>query len=160
MSAQHLHDAAAFPRELAAADRRAAESSWILFGQLKAVLGALCAAATLATQGRLPAGSYQGHVQTAALLLTRLEEQLRTVRFRGDAEKVALHDGIITLLGQLRRSVLAPPAEAVDIWASTLACYAAGRMLASRYWLLEMRPEGLPLTPAAHERFEEIMPAR
>jgi hypothetical protein len=33
-------------------------------------------------------------------------------------------------------------------------------MLASRYWLLEMRPEGLPLTPSAHERFEEIMPAR
>jgi hypothetical protein len=160
MSAQHLHDAAAFPRELAAADRRAAESSWTLFGQLKAVLGALCAAATLVTQGRLASASYQAQVRTAATLLRRLEEQMRAIRFRDDAEKVAFHDGIVTLLGHLNRSVLAPPAEAVDIWASTLACYAAGRMLASRYWLLEMRPEGLPLTPAAHERFEEIMPAR
>jgi hypothetical protein len=160
MSAEHLHDAAAFPRALPAADRRAAETSWNLFAQLKAVLGALCAAGTLATQGRLPAASYQEHVRTAALLLTRLEEQMRAVRFRDGAEKVAFHDGIITLLGQLHRSVLAPPAEAVDVWASTLACYAAGRMLASRYWLLEMRPEGLPLSPEARELFEEVTPAR
>jgi hypothetical protein len=85
---------------------------------------------------------------------------MRAVRFRDDAEKVAFHDGIITLLGGLNRSVLAPPAEAVDIWASTLACYAAGRMLASRYWLLEMRPEGLPLTASARELFDEVTPAR
>jgi hypothetical protein len=160
MSTEHLHDAAAFPRALSALDRRAAETSWDLFAQVKAVLGALCAAATLTTQGRLPAAGYQQHAQTAALLLARLEEQMRAIRFRDDAEKVAFHDGIVTLLGQLHRSVLAPPAESVDVWASTLACYAAGRMLASRYWLLEMRPEGLPLTPAARELFDEVRPAR
>lgn len=85
---------------------------------------------------------------------------MRGVRFRDGAEKAVFHDGIITLLRQLDRSVLAPPAEAVDVWASTLASYAAGRLLASRYWLLEMRPEGLPLTPGAHELFDEITAAR
>jgi hypothetical protein len=160
MSAEHLHDAAAFSRALSAVDRRAAETSWGLFGQAKAVLGALCAAATLATQGGLTAERYQAHVRTAASLLARLEEQMRAVRFRDEAENVAFHDAILGLLGQLQRSVLAPPAEAIDVWASTLACYAAGRLLASRYWLLEMRPEGLPLTPAARELFEEITPAR
>jgi hypothetical protein len=160
MIREHLHDAAAFSRALSVSDRRAAETSWDLFAQVKAVLGALCAAATLTIQGGLTAERYQGHVRTATALLTRLEEQMRTVRFRDDAEKVAFHDGIITLLGRLHRSVVAPPAEAVDVWASTLACYAAGRLLASRYWLLEMRPEGLPLTPAARELFEEITLAR
>jgi hypothetical protein len=160
MRTEHLHDAAAFSRALSVADRRAAETSWDLFARAKAVLGALCAAGTLATQGRLPTPNYREHVRTAVVLLAGLEEQMRAVRFRDDAEKVAFHDAIVTLLGQLQRSVLAPPAEAVDVWASTLACYAAGRLLASRYWLLEMRPEGLPLTPAARELFEEVSPAR
>jgi hypothetical protein len=160
MSREHLHDAAAFSRALSGADRRAAETSWDLFAQVKAVLGALCSAATLATLGRLSTTSYQEHVRIAASLLTRLEKRMRAVRFRDDAEKAAFNDGIVTLLGQLQRSVLAPPAEAVDVWASTLACYAAGRTLASRYWLLEMRPEGLPLTPNARELFEEVTPAR
>jgi hypothetical protein len=160
MSTGHLHDAAAFARALSAPDRRAAETSWDLFAQVKAVLGALCAAATLTTEGRMPTATYQAHVRASAFLLSQLEVRMRAVRFRDDAEKEAFHDCILALLGQLQRSVIAPPPEAVDVWAGTLACYAAGRTLASRYWLLEMRPEGLPLTPAARELFEEVTPER
>ena len=48
--------------------------------------------------------------------------------------------------------VLAPPAESLDLAATTAQAYVTGRALGRRFWVLEMRPEGLPLTPTPRAR--------
>ena len=152
----HPLQVGAFRRELSRADREAAIAAWQIFADVKGLLGALYAASTLAVCGRLTAAQYRTMVGELADAATQTVEQLREIRFHADEERAAFGEALLAFQHALQTCILAPAEETLDLAASAAHAYAAGRALGRSFWVLEMRPEGLPLTPLALEQYAPL----
>ncbi len=147
---------AAFRRGLGRSELEAAIRAWDVFASLKGLLGMLFAASTLAVCGRLSDTEYRKLVEHVVGGTMTALNQLRDIRFQSDDERLAFGDALLAFVRELKAHVLAPDPTRVDLMTAAAVAYAAGRALGQKFWVLEMRPEGLPLTPLALEQYAPL----
>ena len=153
----HPLEVKAFRHDLRRSDLEAAISAWDIFAETKGLLGTLYVGSTLAVCGRLSVAEYRRLVEDVSLGISCILDRVREISFHSDDERAAFGDALLSFRQELRAHVLSSAAEAHDLAAAAAHAYVAGRTLGRRFWVLEMRPEGLPLTPLALQQYAPLL---